>query len=307
MGVNTIKENNMKNLEIVKFNNGDFELDVSVSPSEDTVWLSLKELCTLYGRDKSVISRHINNIFKEKELDRGSTVAKNATVQFEGDREIRREIEYFNLDLIISLGYRVHSKNGILFRKWANRVLKDYLIKGYVVNPKKIEITVDDWNMLNTHVKYLESKITKIEEDIDRGNISDRLFFEGEFYNARHYLGEILNSAKHSVVIVDPYFDKAALSYLTYLNKGVKIEVFTSLNKMNDELEVELFRKQNALFKLFITNSFHDRFIIIDETKCYQIGTSLNSVGSKTFGVTQIKDAEYIDILQNRINQSKIA
>lgn len=297
----------MKNLEIVKFNNGDFELDVSVSPSEDTVWLSLKELCTLYGRDKSVISRHINNIFKEKELDRGSTVAKNATVQFEGDREIRREIEYFNLDLIISLGYRVHSKNGILFRKWANRVLKDYLIKGYVVNPKKIEITVDDWNMLNTHVKYLESKITKIEEDIDRGNISDRLFFEGEFYNARHYLGEILNSAKHSVVIVDPYFDKAALSYLTYLNKGVKIEVFTSLNKMNDELEVELFRKQNALFKLFITNSFHDRFIIIDETKCYQIGTSLNSVGSKTFGVTQIKDAEYIDILQNRINQSKIA
>lgn len=297
----------MKNLEIVKFNNGDFELDVSVSPSEDTVWLSLKELCTLYGRDKSVISRHINNIFKEKELDRGSTVAKNATVQFEGDREIRREIEYFNLDLIISLGYRVHSRNGILFRKWANRVLKDYLIKGYVVNPKKIEITVDDWNMLNTHVKYLESKITKIEEDIDQGNISDRLFFEGEFYNAKHYLSEILNSAKHSVVIVDPYFDKAALSFLTYINKGVKIDVFTSVNKMIDELEVELFRKQNALFKLFITNSFHDRFIIIDQNKCFQIGTSLNSVGNKTFGVTQIKDAEYIDILQNRINQSKIA
>ena len=297
----------MKNLEIVKFNNGDFELDVSVSPSEDTVWLTKEQIALLFGRDRTVITKHIQNVYKEKELDENSTCAKNAQVQIEGGREVIREKEFYNLDIIISVGYRVHSKNGVIFRKWANRVLKDYLIKGYVVNPKKIEITVDDWNMLNTHVKYLESKITKIEEDIDRGNISDRLFFEGEFYNAKHYLSEILNSAKHSVAIVDPYFDKAALNYLTYISKGVKIEVFTSLNKMNDELEVELFRKQNALFKLFITNSFHDRFIIIDQNKCFQIGTSLNSVGNKTFGVTQIKDAEYIDILQNRINQSKIA
>ena len=297
----------MKNYEIVKFNNGEFELDVNVSPNDDTVWLSKEQMALLFGRDRTVISKHINNIYKEGELEKKSTCAKNAQVQIEGGREVIREKEFYNLDIIISVGYRVHSKNGVIFRKWANRVLKDYLIKGYVVNPKKIEITVDDWNMLNTHVKYLESKITKIEEDIDRGNISDRLFFEGEFYNAKHYLSEILNSAKHSVAIVDPYFDKAALNYLTYISKGVKIEVFTSLNKMNDELEVELFRKQNALFKLFITNSFHDRFIIIDQNKCFQIGTSLNSVGNKTFGVTQIKDAEYIDILQNRINQSKIA
>lgn len=291
----------MKNLEIVKFNNGDFELDVSVSPGEDTVWLSLDDMALLFDRDRSVIGKHVRNCLAQ-ECDKNSVWAKFARTGNDGKHY---DVDYYNLDVIISVGYRVNSKNGVIFRKWANRVLKDYLIKGYVVNPKKIEITVDDWNMLNTHVKYLESKITKIEEDIDRGNISDRLFFEGEFYNAKHYLSEILNSAKHSVVIVDPYFDKTALSYLTYINNGVKIEVFTSINKMNDELEVELFRKQNALFKMFITNSFHDRFIIIDQSKCFQIGTSLNSVGNKTFGVTQIKDAEYIDILQNRINQSK--
>lgn len=301
MRVNSIKENNMKNLEIVKFNNGDFELDVSVSPGEDTVWLSLDDMALLFDRDRSVIGKHVRNCLAQ-ECDKNSVWAKFARTGNDGKHY---DVDYYNLDVIISVGYRVNSKNGVIFRKWANRVLKDYLIKGYVVNPKKIEITVDDWNMLNTHVKYLESKITKIEEDIDRGNISDRLFFEGEFYNAKHYLSEILNSAKHSVVIVDPYFDKTALSYLTYINNGVKIEVFTSINKMNDELEVELFRKQNALFKMFITNSFHDRFIIIDQSKCFQIGTSLNSVGNKTFGVTQIKDAEYIDILQNRINQSK--
>ena len=293
----------MKNLEIVKFNNGDFELDVSVSPGEDTVWLSLDDMALLFNRDRSVIGKHVRNCLAQ-ECEKNSVWAKFARTGNDGKQY---DVDYYNLDVIISVGYRVNSKNGVIFRKWANRVLKDYLIKGYVVNPKKIEITVDDWNMLNTHVKYLESKITKIEEDIDRGNISDRLFFEGEFYNAKHYLSEILNSAKYSVVIVDPYFDKAALSYLTYINKGVKIEVFTSINKMNDELEVELFRKQNALFKLFITNSFHDRFIIIDQNKCFQIGTSLNSVGNKTFGVTQIKDAEYLSILQKRINQSKEA
>lgn len=295
----------MKNLEIVKFNNGDFELDVNVSPSEDTVWLSLNELCALYGRDKSVISRHISNIFKEKELDRSSTVAKNATVQLEGNREIKRDIEYYNLDVIISLGYRVHSKNGVIFRKWANRVLKDYLIKGYVVNPKKIEITVDDWNLLNTNIKYLESKISRIEENITKKEISDQLFFEGEFYNASNYLSTLLESAKKSVVIVDPYFDKVALSYLQYVKKGLEIEVFSGIQKMNNQEQVILLRKQNPNFKMFFTHSFHDRFIIIDESKCYQIGTSLNSLGNKIFGVTQIKDAEYIDILQKRINEQK--
>ena len=295
----------MKNLEIVKFNNGDFELDVSVSPSEDTVWLTKEQIALLFGRDRTVITKHIQNVYKEKELDEKSTCAKNAQVQIESDREVIREKKFYNLDVIISVGYRVHSKNGVIFRKWANRVLKDYLIKGYVVNPKKIEITVDDWNMLNTHVKYLESKISKIEENIIKGEISDQLFFEGEFYNASKYFEKLLESAKKSIVIVDPYFDNTALNYLKYVKNGVAIEVISGIQKMTDEENVQLFRKQNPNFKIFITHSFHDRFIIIDQTKCYQIGTSLNSFGNKTFGVTQIKDAEYIDILQNRINKCK--
>lgn len=295
----------MKNLEIVKFNNGDFELDVSVSPSEDTVWLTKEQIALLFGRDRTVITKHIQNVYKEKELDEKSTCAKNAQVQIESDREVIREKKFYNLDVIISVGYRVHSKNGVIFRKWANRVLKDYLIKGYVVNPKKIEITVDDWNMLNTQVKYLESKISKIEENIIKGEISDQLFFEGEFYNASKYLEKLLGSAKKNIVIVDPYFDNTALNYLKYVNNGVAIEVISGIQKMKDEENVKLFRKQNPRFKIFITHSFHDRFIIIDQTKCYQIGTSLNSFGNKTFGVTQIKDAEYIDILQKRINKCK--
>lgn len=301
MRVKSIKENNMENLEIVKFNNGDFELDVKVSPNEDTVWLSKEQMGLLFDRDRSVISRHIKHIFMEKELD------EKSNVHFLHIAVSDKPVPFYSLDVIISVGYRVHSKKGVIFRKWANRILKDYLIKGYVVNPKKIEITVDDWNALNTQVKYLENKIEKIEENISKREISDQLFFEGEFYNAANYLSGILKSAKQSVAIIDPYFDAIAMEYLKYIKNGIRIEIFTSIEKLINDFEVQKFRKQNSNFKVFITHSFHDRFIIIDQTKCYQIGTSLNSLGNKTFGVTQIKDAEYIDILQNRVNQSKIA
>jgi hypothetical protein len=117
--------------------NGHVSLDVSLT--DDTVWLSQKQLEILFDRDKSVISRHIGNIFKEGELDRKVTVAKNATVQKEGKREIKREIEFYNLDMIISLGYRVNSKRATNFRVWATKTLKDYLINGYVVNQKRLQ------------------------------------------------------------------------------------------------------------------------------------------------------------------------
>ncbi len=124
----------MKN-EIVLFENQDVKLEVNMK--DETVWLSLEQMTKLFDRDKSVISRHIKNALEE-ELD-NSTVAKFATVQKEGNRNIIRNIEYYNLDRIISVGYRVKSKNGIIFRKWANKIIKDYLIKGYVVNNRRLE------------------------------------------------------------------------------------------------------------------------------------------------------------------------
>jgi hypothetical protein len=116
----------------------DHSIRLEVRLEDETVWLSLNQIAYLFERDKSVISRHITNVFKEEELFRASTVAKFATVQIEGDRIIEREVEYFNLDLIISVGYRVKSKRGIQFRQWSNRVLKEYLLRGYAIS-KQIE------------------------------------------------------------------------------------------------------------------------------------------------------------------------
>lgn len=130
--------NELKNkIAIYEDESGDIKLDVSLE--NETLWLSQKQLETLFDRDKSVISRHIKNIFKEEELDKNATVVKNATVQIEGNREVIREIEYYNLDMIISLGYRVNSKRATSFRVWATKILKDYIINGYSINQKRLQ------------------------------------------------------------------------------------------------------------------------------------------------------------------------
>jgi len=129
----------MNKNEIILYETSDHSVKLNVNTDGDTVWLSMDQLTDLFERDKSTISRHIRNVFKEGELERAATVAKFATVQTEGDREITRYIEYYNLDVIISVGYRVKSQRGVEFRKWANKVLKDYIIKGYAVNNKRIE------------------------------------------------------------------------------------------------------------------------------------------------------------------------
>ena len=150
----------MKN-EIVIFDNQNVKLEVNMK--DETVWLSLDQMATLFDRDKSVISRHIKNAFEE-ELDRSSTVAKFATVQKEGTREITRNIDYYNLDVIISVGYRVKSKNGVAFRKWANKILKDYLIKGYATNEKRLkalEKTIELIDIANRLDDRLEDKDAK--------------------------------------------------------------------------------------------------------------------------------------------------
>ena len=163
------------NNEIIKFVNGDLQLDVTVSPDNETVWLNRNQLAQLFDRDVKTIGKHINNALKE-ELD-DSTVAKFATVQTEGNRKIQRSIEYYNLDMIISVGYRVKSQNGVIFRKWATSILKDYMMKGYAINEKRIEVlnkTVSiQSRMLASTLGIGEKEVLNvILDDYDHGCIS---------------------------------------------------------------------------------------------------------------------------------------
>ena len=134
-----INNTNIEKTSLVDFRDGAFELDVAVSATDNTVWLTLDQVSLLFEKDKSTVSRHIKNIFSEHELEKEATVAKYATVQLEGSRSVERLIEYYNLDVIISVGYRVKSKRGIAFRKWATTVLNDYLLRGYAENKRRLE------------------------------------------------------------------------------------------------------------------------------------------------------------------------
>uniref|UniRef100_UPI00402872D5 RhuM family protein n=1 Tax=Holdemanella biformis TaxID=1735 RepID=UPI00402872D5 len=172
------------NNEIIKFVNGDLQLDVTVSPDNETVWLNRNQLAQLFDRDVKTIGKHINNALKE-ELD-DSTVAKFATVQTEGNRKIQRSIEYYNLDMIISVGYRVKSQNGVIFRKWATSILKDYMMNGYAINEKRIEVLnktvsiqsrmlastlgIEEKEVLNVIEAY--SNALSLLDDYDHGRIS---------------------------------------------------------------------------------------------------------------------------------------
>jgi len=145
----------MEKSDIKIYKTPEGKTSIAVKLDKDTVWLNLNQMVKLFERDKSVISRHIRNVFKEGELEKNSTVAKIATVQKEGNREIIRNIEYFNLDVIISVGYRIKSKRGTQFRIWANQIIKDYLIKGYAINQQRLEKQAEQLNELKETIKIL--------------------------------------------------------------------------------------------------------------------------------------------------------
>lgn len=145
----------MRTGEIIIFQSPDGQASIDVRLESDTVWLNLNQMAELFGRDKSVISRHIKNIYNENELDPQATVAKNATVQNEAGREVSRDIEYYNLDAIISVGYRVNSARGTQFRIWANKILKDYLVRGYALNEKRLKDQETQLDQLKQTVRLL--------------------------------------------------------------------------------------------------------------------------------------------------------
>ena len=214
----------MKN-EIILFENQDIKLEVNMQ--DETVWLSLEQMSELFGRDKSVISRHIKNALEE-ELD-NSTVANFATVQKEGKREVTRNIEYYNLDVIISVGYRVKSKNGILFRKWATKILKDYMIKGYAVNQKRLD--------------YIEKSVKLID-------IANRMDERLEEVDAKGIL-KVIGEYSKALDLLDDY-DHRTIKKIEGNKSEIKIEYkecIEIINKLrfNEESNLFALERNNGL------------------------------------------------------------
>ena len=225
----------MKN-EIILFENEEVRLEVNMQ--DETVWLSLEQMSKLFGRDKSVISRHIKNAMEE-ELD-NSTVAKFAMVQKEGNREITRNIDYYNLDMIISVGYRVKSKNGIIFRKWANKILKDYMIKGYAINNKRLE--------------YLEKTVKLID-------IAGRINTELKGNEAQEII-KVINNYSNALNLLDDYDHKRIVKPNgTINNKEISYEeCIDVINKLKFNNDSELFALERNKGLKSILNNIYQTF-----------------------------------------------
>ena len=236
LGMKKIMENKI-NYEIIKFVDGELELEVTVSPNEETIWLNQEQIVKLFNSNKQNVSFHINNILNDGELDL-STVKEILTVRLEGNRKVSRKIKYYNLDMIISIGYRINSKIGIIFRKWANKILKDYLFKGYIINERRVIINTDNLNNLILVVNEIQAnqnnfnnRLNVIERLISTKEFTiNRLFYNGEFYDAYTLIQAIFESAMSEIIIIDNYVDRSILDRLVVKKNNVKTIIYTNIN-----------------------------------------------------------------------------
>ena len=284
--------------EIIKFEDDNVELEVNVSPEEETVWLTKEQIAVLFDRDRTVISRHINNIYKENELDRKSTCAKNAHIP--STRNRLYETELYNLDVIISVGYRVKSKNGVTFRKWAISVLKEYLLKGYAVNEERTLVTSENYSNLVNRVNKLESRIDKIEVKQSHLLIEDCLVFENQTFDAMVLINRLIETAKESITLIDPYVDVRTLNAFNSKADGVTLYVITSSKAKLKQEQIDSFIEQYGNLIINVDDSFHDRYLIIDKEMFYHLGSSINYLGKRLSQITLVEDEFIIEALTKK-------
>ena len=219
--------NNEKKYELIKFEDGEFSLDVNVSPDEETVCLTAQEMAYMFERDYKTIQKHINNVFFEKELDK---ISNSQKVRLTGND---KPTQYYNLNVIISVGYRVKSQRGTQFRIWANSVLKQYLLNGYSINNKRCIECQENIITLNNKVNYLIENTSNINNRLlsleSTDNIlSNMLFYENNIFEAYSYIKKLLLSAKKEIIIIDGYIDITVLDMLNEINIPISIYTFPS-------------------------------------------------------------------------------
>jgi hypothetical protein len=252
-------------------------IKLEVRLNQETVWLSIDEMAILFDRDKSVIGKHIRNIFKEEELLKESVWAKFAYTA--SDNKVY-QVDYYNLDVIISVGYRVKSLRGTQFRQWANKVLKDYLLKGY---------------SLNQRLQALERTVAEHSQKIDffvRTSLPpvEGIFYNGQIFDAYKFATDLIKSAKHSLVLIDNYVDETTLLMLSKRSKGVSATIYTAKISKQLQLDLDKHNEQYPPIQVRTYKESHDRFLLIDETEVFHIGASIKDLGKKMFAFSKMNE-----------------
>lgn len=286
--MNSTKQNTSFQGELVIYQAND-DVKIEVVLNEDMVWLSQSQIVQLFQSSKANISEHIKSIYHQNELDKDSTIRNFRTVRIEGNREVLRNITYYNLDVIISVGFRVNTKIGIHFRQWANNILKNNLLKGYSINQR---------------IDYIENKFdTKLyNHDVQLKEISEQInyfvqksmppvqgvFYGGEIFEAYKFVSNLIKIANESIIVIDNYIDESVLTMLDKRKDGVMATIYT--DKISNQLKLDLERhnKQYSAIEIQTVKDIHDRFVIIDNEDVFHIGASLKDLGKKLFAFSKL-------------------
>lgn len=285
---------------MIIYNNGSITLNVSVSPKEETVWLSQNQISLLFETTISNVSMHIKNILDEGELDPSSVIKVFLHTAPDGKQY---SVSFYNLDMILAIGYRIKGKRAVEFRKWATKILKDYLINGAAISNKSDDAVILK-SVINLNNEYLDLKneISQLRNDLFKLDIKERVFYNGEYFDAYCFIVDLLLKAKHKVIIIDPYFDYSSLAYIEKLSPDVEKRIYKSHRSKLKTFDLAKFEKQYGKICISTISTFHDRFIILDNELCYALGTSLNSIGKRIFAVNKIETKEIIDAIINSLN-----
>ncbi len=258
-------------------------IKLEVHLKNETVWLSIEEMSQLFGRDISVIGKHIRNIFKEEELVKDSVWAKFAYTAADGKTY---QVDYYNLDVIISVGYRVKSKQGTRFRQWANQVLKEYILKGHAINSyphRRIE------EKLSEHDRRIRDLADKVEFFV-RTSLPpvEGVFFNGQIFDAYKFAIDLIKSAQQSIVLIDNYVDETVLLMLSKRKTDVTATIYTQRIMPQMQLDLEKHNSQYPPVEVKTYRDCHDRFLLIDSQEVYHIGASMKDLGKKMFAFSRL-------------------
>lgn len=274
---------------MVIYHSEDGVVQLEVQLSDETVWLTQKQMSWLFNTSSQNITIHINNVYKERELVKEATCKDFLQVQKEGGRTIQRKVKHYNLDVIISVGYRVKSLRGTQFRQWANRVLKEYLLRGYSINQHLMLMEQRIDHQLQEHAE----QIHHLEEKVDffvRTSLPpvEGIFYNGQIFDAYVFAADLIKSAKESIVLIDNYIDESVLMMLAKRDSWVKAKIITRTPNRSLIQDIERHNEQYPKIELEENNNYHDRFLIIDKT-VYHIGASLKDLGKKLFAFSKME------------------
>ena len=258
----------------------DSSIRLEVRMEEETVWLTQAQMAMLFGCSIDNISLHLKNLYAEGEIDVETTSEEISVVRTEGKRQVVRKIMHYNLDAILSVGYRVSSKSATRFRQWATSVLKDYLLRGYAINQR---------------IERLEQRVTKTEEQIGffvRTALPpvEGIFYDGQVFDAYAFAADMIRSARKRVILIDNYVDDSVLLTLAKREEGVSAEIVTRHVAETLKLDLQRHNRQYPPVAIRECERYHDRFLIIDDT-VYHLGASLKDLGKKMFAFNRMEVA----------------